>query len=64
MKTAELEDKGVGQASIARFVSQKAGTMAGDTYSAGGSKANAIVTAKKLRYGAKVEAAALLLSGS
>lgn len=58
-----LEAAGVGQVPIARFVGQKVGTMAGDTYSAGGSKANAIETARKLRYAAKVEAAAIALAG-
>ena len=58
-----LEAAGVGQVAIARFVGQKVGTMAGDTYSAGGSKANAMETAKKVRFGAKVEAAALTLAG-
>ena len=58
-----LEAAGVGQVPIARFVGQKVGTMAGDTYSAGGSKANALATAKKVRFAAKVEAAALTLAG-
>ena len=58
-----LEAAGVGQVAIARFVGQKVGTMAGDTYSEGGAKKNAIVTARKLRYCAKVEAAALALAG-
>lgn len=58
-----LEAAGVGQVPIARFVGQKVGTMAGDTYSAGGSKANAIETARKLRYATKVEAAAVALAG-
>lgn len=57
-----LEAAGVGQVPIARFVGQKVGTMAGDTYSAGGSKENAIETAKRVRYGSKVEAAALALA--
>ncbi|MHB1199532.1 MAG: DUF6538 domain-containing protein [Polaromonas sp.] len=57
-----LEAAGVGQVPINRFVGHKVGTLAGDTYSAGGSKVNAIATAKKIRYSAKVEAAALLLA--
>jgi integrase len=59
-----LEAAGVGQVPIARFVGQKVGTMAGDTYSAGGSKANSIETSKKVRYGAKIEAAAEALASA
>lgn len=57
-----LESAGVGQVPIARFVGHKVGTMAGDTYSAGGSIANALATSRKIRYGAKIEAAALALA--
>ncbi|HYW57971.1 MAG TPA: DUF6538 domain-containing protein [Polaromonas sp.] len=57
-----LEAAGVGQVPIHRFVGHKVGTLAGDTYSQGGSRANAIETARKVRHGAKVEAAALLLA--
>ncbi len=57
-----LEAAGVGQVPIARFVGQKVGTLAGDTYSAGGNRKNAVETSKKLRYGAKVEAAASALA--
>lgn len=57
-----LEAAGVGQVPIARFVGHRVGTMAGDTYSAGGSRAGAIETAKMVRYGAKVEAAAVKLA--
>lgn len=57
-----LEAAGVGQVPIHRFVGHKVNSLAGDTYSQGGSRANAIKTSKKLRYGAKIEAAALLLA--
>lgn len=53
-----LEAAGVGQVPIARFVGHDVGTMAGDTYSAGGNKANSIKTARKVRYSRDVEAAA------
>jgi hypothetical protein len=39
------------------------GTLAGDTYSEGGSKANSLETARKLRYGKKLEAAVVALAG-
>lgn len=58
-----LEAAGVGQVPIARFVGHKVGTLAGDTYSAGGSKAGALETAKKVRFPAKVEDAALTMAG-
>lgn len=54
----ELEAAGVGQVPIARFVGHKVGTLAGDTYSAGGAKQNALETAKKVRYSAAIESAA------
>ena len=57
-----LENAGVGQVPIARYVGQKVGTMAGDTYSGGSAKENSIKTSKKVRYGTDVEAAALLLA--
>jgi integrase len=57
-----LEAGGVGQVPIARFVGHKVGTMAGDTYSAGGSKAGAVETGKKVRYSADIEAAATALA--
>ena len=57
-----LEAAGVAQVPIARFVGHKVGTLAGDTYSAGGLKANAVVTATKIRYGDEVEAEALALA--
>lgn len=57
-----LEAAGVGQVPIARFVGHKVGTLAGDTYSAGGAKANAIETAKKVRYSKAIEAAAKQLA--
>ena len=53
-----LEAAGVGQVPIARFVGHKVGTMAADTYSAGGSEKLALEVAAKVRYGKKVEAAA------
>lgn len=50
-----LEAAGVGQVPIARFVGHKVGTLAADTYSAGGSKELALDVAAKLRYAADVE---------
>lgn len=58
-----LEAAGVGQVPIARFVGHKVGTLAGDTYSAGGAKENAVKTAEKISFGGKVENAALALAG-
>jgi hypothetical protein len=57
-----LEAAGVGQVPISRYVGHKVGTLAGDTYSQGGNKANAAETSKHIRFGAKVEAAAMLLA--
>jgi integrase len=57
-----LEAAGVGQVPIARFVGHDVGTMAGDTYSAGGSKANSIKTARKVSYALEIERAALTLA--
>lgn len=57
-----LEAAGVGQVPIARFVGHNVGTMAGDTYSAGGSKANALATARQLDHGKLIDAASLALS--
>ena len=57
-----LEAANVGQVAIARFVGHKVGTMAGDTYSAGGNIANAISTSNKIRYSPEIEAAALSLA--
>lgn len=56
-----LEAAGVGQVPIARFVGHKVGTMAGDTYSAGGSRDAAVETSRKIHYGKKVAAAAMRL---
>jgi len=56
-----LENAGVGQVPIARFVGQKVGTMAADTYSGGSADANSLMTSRKVRYGAGVEAAAIEL---
>lgn len=53
-----LEDAGVGQVAIARFVGHKVGTMAGDTYSAGVSKERSLETSRNVRYSAQVEGAA------
>lgn len=58
-----LEGAGVGQVAIARFVGHLVGTMAGDVYSAGGSRNNALETAKRLRHGAEVDEAANALAG-
>lgn len=55
------QEGGVGQVPIARFVGHKVGTLAGDTYSAGGAKENAVATAGSIRYGVAVEAAATAL---
>jgi integrase len=52
----KLEQAGVGQVPIARFVGHKVGTLAGDTYSAGTSKERAVETSLKVRYSAEVEA--------
>lgn len=49
-------------APIAWLVGHKVGTLAGDTYSEGGLKANAAITATKIRFGDAVEAAALALA--
>lgn len=57
-----LENEGVGQAPIARFVGHKVGTMAADTYSKGASQDNSLKTARKIRYSAEVEAAVLSIS--
>jgi integrase len=57
-----LERAGVGQVEIARFVGHKVGTMAGDTYSAGGDRAGALATAKRIRFSKTVEQAAEVLA--
>lgn len=57
-----LEAAGVGQVPIARFVGHKVGTLAADTYSAGGSKALALEVADKVRYSKAVEGVALALA--
>jgi len=57
-----LERAGVGQVEIARYVGHKVGTMAGDTYSAGGDRAGALATAKQIRHSQDVEDAALVLA--
>jgi integrase len=57
-----LENAGVGQVPISRFVGHKVGTLAGDTYSAGGARANALETSKKITFAPTVEASARLLA--
>jgi integrase len=52
-----LENAGVGQTPIARFVGHKVGTMAGDIYSAGMAEKVALEVARKVLYGKAVEAA-------
>ena len=59
MVVTKLDAAGVGQVAIARFVGHKVGTLAGDTCSEDGSKANSLETSKRLRYCKKVEAAVL-----
>lgn len=56
-----LEHAGVDQVRIARFVGHKVGTMAGDTYSAGGSKPLALEVARSVRFSEEVERAAAAL---
>lgn len=53
-----LEHQGVRQVLISRFVGHKVGTLAADTYSRGGSKEQAIDTAKKIVHGTAVDKAA------
>lgn len=57
MVVTKLDAAGVGQVAIARFVGHKVGTLAGDTCSEDGSKANSLETSKRLRYGKKAVAA-------
>lgn len=57
-----LEAAGVPQVPIARFVGHKVGTLAADTYSAGGSKALALDVARKVRFSKKLEGAAVALA--
>lgn len=57
-----LENVGVDQVAIARFVGHKVGTLAGDTYSEGGTSANAALTSKKIRFAKLVESTALSLA--
>jgi integrase len=52
-----LEAAGVGQVPIARFVGHKVGTMAADTYSAGGSESLATEVSRKVRYSRQIEGA-------
>jgi len=57
-----LEQARVGQVEIARFVGHKVGTLGGDTYSEvgrSGDKELALEVGRKVRYPAKVEAAAV-----
>ena len=53
-----LEAAGVGQVPISRYVGHKVGTLAGDTYSAGGARENSLETSRNIRYSSAVEAAA------
>jgi len=50
-----VENAGVGQSPIACFVGHKAGTMAGDTYSAGMAEKVTLEVAQKVRYAKAVE---------
>jgi integrase len=59
-----LENAGVGQVPINRYVGHKVGTLAADTYSEGGYRANSLKTSRKVRFGQLVEAAALLLASN
>lgn len=59
-----LENAGVGQVPISRYVGHKVGTLAGDTYSAGGARDNSLETSRKIRFSTKVESATALLVGS
>jgi integrase len=56
-----LEAARVGQVEIARYVGHKVGTMAGDVYSAGGSKSLAIQVGHKIRFADTSETAAIKL---
>jgi len=53
---------GVGQVEIARYVSHKVGTAAGDKYSKGGDSAGALATAKRISHSQDIEDAALVLA--
>ncbi len=57
-----LEAAGVGQVAIARFVGHKVGTLAADTYSAGGNRANALATAAVLKFAPEVMGGVALLA--
>jgi integrase len=57
-----LEHQDVRQVNISRYVGHKVGTLAADTYSAGGSKAQSIETSRKLVYGSKINKAAIALA--
>jgi integrase len=57
-----LERADVPEIRIDRFVGHKTGRIGGDVYSAGGSEAQALDTARHVRYEASVEAAALAAS--
>jgi hypothetical protein len=51
----KLEQGGVIQSAIARFVGHKVGTLAADTYSAGSSKKQAVETSRRVQYSREVE---------
>jgi integrase len=59
-----LENAGVGQVPISRYVGHKIGTMAGDIYSAGGARENSLETSRKIRFSTKVESATALMIGT
>ena len=56
-----LERAKVGQVEIARYVGHNVGTMAGDTYSDGGDVVRSLEASKAIRFGKKIEDAALAL---
>lgn len=60
--TRVLEQAGLMQSEIARFVGHKVGTLAADTYAGPRQAAWALEVSKKVRYGAAVEERALVAS--
>ena len=57
-----LEQQNVRQVLISRFAGHKVGTLAADTYSSGGSKAQSVETSRHLVYGGGVDEAARALA--
>ncbi len=57
-----LENAGVGQVAISRYVGHKVGTLAGDSYSEGGDRANSLESSRRIKFDPKVEASALVLA--